>query len=90
MAKYKEIKLLYRYCLSLGISNAKLIKHFDGYAIIFININKCFSQHSFVPGAVKKGLVEPAIGCVGDYKSLSLERCKTLVLNKRKELLRGV
>ena len=85
--KFKEIKLLYKYILSIGIFNAKLIKYFDGYAIIFVNTNKDIVQHSFVPGAISKGYVELAIGNVRDYTSIPLSLAKDIVFKNRNKLV---
>jgi hypothetical protein len=85
---YKEIHMLYFYCLKHGIK-AELVEFIDGYAIRFPNGGDVV-QHRFSYGSCD-GCVEPAIGSRLDYCAVPLEKAKRLIkrnkerLNKEKE-----
>ena len=74
--KYKEIQVLYEYCLKIGI-NANLEPLRDGYAIRFPNGGD-IAQHEGTYGS-GAGCVELNIGCPLDFIPVSLRRAKRLV-----------
>lgn len=82
---YKEIQMLYFYCLKHGIK-AELAEFHDGYAIKFPNGGD-FVQHRFSYGS-HNGCVEPAIGSRLDYSAVTLKQAMGLV-KRHKDRLNG-
>ena len=83
--QYAEIRKLYRYCLTIGIS-AELEPMFDGYAIRFVG-GGYFIQHCGSYGH-NSGCVEPSIGCRLDYTAVPLKSAKSLVRYHKERLNR--
>ena len=76
--KYKEIFKLYDFCLSLGITNCKIIEWNYGYALIFSS-GYDFTQGPLNKGA-NRGYVESCIGSPCDYAPMTLETAKKYVV----------
>lgn len=75
---YREIFELKKFCIELGIK-IKFIDWFDGYAIVFpgcADIIQCCLNRK-----CKKGFVEVYMECPFDYKAISLEQAKVLIIN---------
>lgn len=84
---YKEIHILFFYCLKHGIK-AELKSLFDGYKICFPNGGDII-QHRYSYGACN-GCVEPAIGSRMDYEAVPLNVAKRLVYSHREKLNRRI
>lgn len=80
---YKEILLLYDYCIKIGIP-ATLEDLFDGYVIKFPNGGDVV-QHFGSYGNFS-GCVEPAIGSRLDYSSVPLKNAKRLIKRHKEKL----
>ena len=86
MADYKEINILYFYCLKQGIY-VTLEEKNDGFAVRFQN-GMTVEQHYLSNGS-ESGCVEPHIGSHADGKAVKLENAKLLVRRHKERLRKG-